>query len=113
MIRKISREIAALGGQQLGERGAAARFVLGQDHLADVGDPLRIEEHVLGAAQADALGAELARDAAIVRGLGIGADPQAALASAQSISIAEIADQLGLDRRHLAEHHLAGACRRW
>jgi hypothetical protein len=36
------------------------RLVVGQDHLAHGGDAVALEEHVLGAAQADALGAELA-----------------------------------------------------
>ena len=68
-------EIGALGREQLGERRAAAGLVVGEDHLADVGDPLGIEEHMLGPAQADALGAELARGAAVERGLGIGRGP--------------------------------------
>ena len=88
MIRKISLEVAALRGQQLVERGAAAGLVLGEDHLADVGDPLGIEEHVLGAAQADALGAELARGAAVVRRSRHWCGPAGgARASAQPISV--------------------------
>ena len=45
-------EIAALGGHELEEGRAAAGLVLREDHLADVGDPRGIEEHMLGAAQA-------------------------------------------------------------
>ena len=45
---------------ELGEGGLAPGLVVGQDHLAHGDDPLLAEEHVLGAAQADPLGAELA-----------------------------------------------------
>ena len=57
-------EVLALEGQDLVERRAAALLVVRQDHLAHGQQPGRlvgIEEHVLGPAQADALGAELAR----------------------------------------------------
>ena len=40
---------------------------VGADHLADGGDTVSLEEHVLGAAQADALGAELDRLRGVVR----------------------------------------------
>ena len=66
-------EIAALHRQQLGERRAAALLVVRQDHLAHREDAVGVEEHVLGAAEPDALGAELERDARIVRRVGIGA----------------------------------------
>ena len=101
-------EIAALGGEELEEGGAAAGFVLGQDHLADVGDALGIEEHVLGAAQADPFGAELAGGPAVERGLGVGPDPKAAVGVGPGHQGSEIADQLGLDGGDGAEHDLAG-----
>src|SRR3546814_10480094 len=59
--------------QQLGERRAPPLLVGGQDHLAHGDDALALEEHMLGAAQPDALGPELARRAGVGRGLGIGA----------------------------------------
>ena len=86
MIRKISAKSPRWAGSSLSSARAAAGLVLGEDHLADVGDPLGVEEHMLGAAQADPLGAELARGAAIERRLGIGADPEAALACRPSPS---------------------------
>ena len=101
-------EVAALVGQQLGERGAAAGLVLGEDHLAHGGDPLGVEEHVLGAAQADALGAELARGAAVGGVSALVRTFRRRLRVGPFHQRAEIADQLGLDGRHLAEHHLAG-----
>ena len=42
-------------------------LVVGEDHLPHVDDPLALEEHVLGAAEADALGAELAGLDGVVR----------------------------------------------
>ena len=71
-------EVAALHRQQLGERRAAALLVVGEDHLAHRADAVGIEEHVLGAAEADAFGAELERDARVVRRVGIGAHLQLA-----------------------------------
>ncbi len=73
MIVEQLDEIVALHRQQLGERGAAAVLVVGQDHLAHRADAVLLEEHVLGAAQADAFGAEPDGDAGIVRRVGIGA----------------------------------------
>ena len=100
-------EIRALFGQQFGERGAAALLVLGQDHLAHRADPVGIEEHMLRPAQADPLGPELARHRAVAFGLGIGADPHPAVLVSPFHQGAEIARQLGLDRRDLACHDFA------
>jgi hypothetical protein len=52
-------EVLALHRLDLGQRGAAALLVVGQDHLADGDDAVALEEHVLGAAQADALAPNL------------------------------------------------------
>ena len=49
---------------------------LGEDHLPHRGDPLLAQEHVLGPAQADALGAALARVRGLVGRVGVRADPQ-------------------------------------
>jgi hypothetical protein len=101
-------EIGALFGQQLGQRGAAAGFVFGQDHLAHGGNAPGLEEHVLGAAQADAFGAELAGDLAIERGFGVGAHFHAAVLVGPDHQRGEIADQFGFHHRHFAGHDLAG-----
>src|ERR1044072_3588717 len=53
-------------------------IVVGQDTLPHGDDPLVAEEHVLGAAQADPLGAELARLGGVLGGVGVGADLQGA-----------------------------------
>ncbi len=66
-------EVLALIRQQLVESGAAVLLVGGEDHLAHMDDPLRIEEHVLGAAQPDTLATEVARRARVQRGFRVGA----------------------------------------
>ena len=63
MISNSALEVAALHRQDLGERRAAALLVVGADHLAHRENAVLLEEHVLGAAQADALRAELAAPA--------------------------------------------------
>src|SRR3546814_10647185 len=55
-------EIAALLGEQFRKRGAAPVLAVGEDHLAHRGDARGVEEHMLGTAQPDALGTEIARD---------------------------------------------------
>ena len=64
-------------GSDLFQRRRSLLGGLGQDHLAHGGDPILVEKHVLGAAQPDSLGAELARDRGVVRGVGVGAHAQA------------------------------------
>ena len=64
-------EVGALHGQQLGERAPAPALVARDDHLAHRRDAVALEEHVLGATQPDSLGAEAARDARVVRRVGV------------------------------------------
>ncbi len=65
-------EVAALHRQDLRERRAARGLVVAEDHLAHGEDALGLEEHVLGAAQADALGAEAARGLRVGRRVRVG-----------------------------------------
>ena len=72
-------EVAALHRQDLGQRRAAARprrrrRIISRTATMRSG----VEEHVLGAAQADALGAELARRPRVGGRVGVGADLQPA-----------------------------------
>src|SRR5688500_19409295 len=48
-------EVLLLVREELRERLLARDDVLGEDHLADRTDPLLVEEHVLGPAEADPL----------------------------------------------------------
>ena len=57
---KNALEVVLLQRQQLVERDLALLAGRGHDHLLHDRQPVLAEEHVLGAAQADALGAELA-----------------------------------------------------
>ncbi len=57
---------------------SARLFVFGQNHGLHVRDAIGREEHVLGAAQADAFGAELARGFGVARNIGIGAHAEIA-----------------------------------
>ena len=66
-------EVALLHGQDLGQRLLALLLGVGEDHLAHGRDAVGLEEHVLGAAQADALGAERHSLLGIARGVGVGA----------------------------------------
>ena len=103
-------EIGALHGQQLRQRLAAGLLVLRQDHGLHVRDAILGEEHVLGAAQADAFGAELARGLGIARNIGIGAHAEAA---AELVRPAherrhDAGGRIGVERVGLAGEDLAG-----
>ena len=101
-------EVAALDGQQLRQRHAAARLVVGQDHLAHGLDAVALEEHVLRAAQADALRTERERLLGILRRIGVGAHFQHRIFTGQLHQLAEVAAQVGVARGDLAEVDLAG-----
>ena len=100
-------EIAALHRQQFGQRGFALVFGIGQDHLAHRDDAVGVEEHMLGAAKADAFGAEVARRRGVGGRVGIGAHLQRADRIRPAHQRAEIAGQFRLAHRHLALEHLA------
>ena len=100
-------EIGALHRQQFRQRGAARLFVLGQDHLAHGADAGFLEEHVLGAAQPDALGPELDRGARVVRGIAVDADAELADLIGPFHQRAELAGHFRLDHRHPPGQHLA------
>ena len=102
-------EVLALHRQELGERGAASLLGVGEDHLAHRDDPLAVEEHVLGAAEADALGAERAGDAGVGRGLGVGAHLHSPDRVGPAHERREIAGHLRLHHRRRALHHFARA----
>ena len=101
-------EVSALHGQQLGERSRARLIVFGEDHLAHVRDALRLEEHVLGAAQSDALRAERARRLGIARSLGIRAHTRLAVPVDELHELGKVArGRVGIDRGGLPGEHFA------
>ena len=65
-------------GSSLASAAFAVLDVLGEDHLAHRVDAVAFEEHVLGAAQADADGAERDGVGGLLRRVGIGADAASA-----------------------------------
>ena len=80
---------------------------VGQDHAAHDGQAVLAQEHVLGAAQADALGAERARVGGVVAGVGVGPHGQVALADVVGPREhgVEGGGRLGRGERHLPGHH--------
>ena len=95
----------------------------GEDHLHDVRQPLRAEEHVLGAAEADAAGAEAERHLGVLRHVGVGADAEPAHLVGPAQQLLELLvdgrllglelaldhlDHLGGARRQRGQHDLAG-----
>ena len=100
-------EVAPLHRQQLAQCHAAARLVVGEDHLADGLDAVALEEHVLRAAEADALGAELEGLPGVLRRVGVGAHLQHGVLPGQLHELAEVAAQVGGLRGHLTQIDLA------
>jgi hypothetical protein len=70
-------EVVALQRQELVERGPPLRLVVGEDHPLHDGDAALAEEHVLGAAESDAAGAEGVGELGLVGQVGVGPDSHA------------------------------------
>ena len=81
-----------------------------EQHPADGGQAAGVEEHMLGAAEADALGAHHDGLAGVGRGVGVGHHPQAAgfVGPAQQFVGFRQVFQPGVDRRQFAGEHLPG-----
>src|SRR6185369_15047672 len=103
-----AEEIPFLHRQDLGKSLQSSFQVFRQDHFAYGSDPVRIEEHMFGTAEADAFGAEFTGDPGIVRGVGIRTDLHRPDAVNPAHQGAEIARHLRGDGRHFAEDHFAG-----
>ena len=67
-------EVLLLVRLERGQGLLAAGLVVGEDHLPHVDDALAFEEHVLGAAEADPLGTELAGLGGVFGRVGVGPD---------------------------------------
>ncbi len=95
-------EVVALVRQQLGQRRLPVLERLGEDHLAHRVDAVALEEHVLGAAQADADGAERDRVLRLLRRVGVGAHRHARRLIAPLHQLLEVPELLRLPRRLVA-----------
>ena len=95
-------EVLALVRQQLGERRLPLLHGLGEDHLAHRVDAIALEEHVLGAGEADADGAERDGVRRLLRRVGVGADAHARRVGAPLHQLLEVLELLGLLRRLVA-----------
>ena len=98
-------EVLALVRQQLGQRRLPRLERLGEDHLAHRVDAIALEEHVLGAAQADADRAERDRVLRLLGRVGVGAHAHARRLIAplhQLLEALELLGLLGAPRRHRA-----------
>ena len=72
-------EVDLLNATEIGQRSEFVLRIVGKDHLANHGQAIGRQEHVLGAAQANALGAEIARVGGVFTGVGVGTHAELAL----------------------------------
>ena len=100
-------EVLLLVGQQLGQRLAPAVLVVGHDHRPHLGLAVLGHEHVLGPAQADALGAQLARLLRVLGRVGVGAHAEPAELVGPLEHALEVLVDLGVDERDVLERHAA------
>ena len=103
-----AHEVFALERQQLRERGLASFVVGRKDHLAHRLNAIAFEEHVLGAAEADAFGAKVASPLGVGRRVGVGANLQRAILVGPLHDLGEVAAQLGFLGVDRADHDFAG-----
>ena len=103
-------EIGPLRDAQLLECGFLGLGGVGEDHAAHDRQPVVAEEHVLGPAQADALGTELAGVGRVGTVVGVGPHRELPLADAvgPAEDHVELLRRLARRQRDLAEHDLAG-----
>ncbi len=102
-------EVFTLVGQQLFEGGFAVGLILRQDHFPHRGDAITFEEHVLGAAEADAFGTEFAGTLGVGGAVGIGPHVHGAVLVGPFHDGGEVAGHLGFDGAHFAGEDFAGA----
>ena len=101
-------EVVALVGEEFLEGFGAGFGFFGDDHLAEGGDAVAFEEHVLGAAEADALGTEVSCSCDILGCVGVGADLECAVLVGPAHDLGEVAREFGLDAWDFAGHDGAG-----
>ena len=108
MISNSSTKSSRCIGSSLASAARRRLLVVGEDHLAHGADAVLVEEHVLGAAQADAFGAEPTATRASFGVSALARTLSLRAASAQPISVANSPDSAGSIIAHLAGEHLAG-----
>ena len=101
-------EVGLLERQEPVERVAASFLVAREDHLLHDGQPILAEEHVLGAAEADALRAELARLRGVLGVVGVRAHLQAARLVGPLEERLEVLVDVGRHERDGADDDAAG-----
>ena len=103
-------EVLLLDRQQRVQGLLALRLVLGQDHPLHHRQALRLEEHVLGAAEADPLGAELAGLLSVARVVAVGPhlQPPDLVGPAEEGLQIGLRGELRVASGDLAGEHLAG-----
>ena len=104
------QEVLTLDDAQVLERGSLLGRRMGEDHAPHHRQAVLAEEHVLGAAQSDPLGAEGARVGGVVPGVRVGPHGQVPLADVVSPRQHRVEGgrRLGRGERHLPGHHHAG-----
>lgn len=101
-------EVLLLEGEELLEGRLFLGLVVGQNQGSHPAELLLIKEHVLGAHQADALGAELAGPAGVLGGVGVGPHPQRAYPVGPGQEAVEFLTRAALDQGDLADVHRPG-----
>ena len=101
-------EVRLLHREDAVERRAAAVDGVREDHLPHHGQPILGHEHVLGAAKADALRAELARLRGVLGRIGVRPDAQPPEPVRPAEDRLEVLVDLRRHERHLTEDHAAG-----
>ena len=104
-----TEEVRLLCSSQLLERRGLLVCSRREDHPPHDRQAVVSKEHVLGPAQADPLGSEMARVRRIVAGIGIGTNPEASRADLVSPAeqLCQFRGRFGCDERNRSDHHRA------
>ena len=105
---KICSKSSCWSGEELVQRRAPAGLVVGHDHPLHLRLAVGGHEHVLGAAQPDALGAEGARAARVLGRVGVGAHAERAQLVAPRKQRVEARVDLRGDERDVVQRDGAG-----
>eukprot|EP00906_Rhabdomonas_costata_P032591 RCo045908 len=102
------REVPTLHGQQLRQGRLTLGLRLGDDHLPHRSNAVALEEHVLRAAQPNALRTEPHGHLHVAGGVGVGTDLQLAELVADRHQLPEVTRQRGLHKANLLPDDLSG-----